>query len=402
MKRLIPIMIVAAVALPSCNDEPGGSVQPAGAITFGAPVMEVETRSTFKDALEVGDSFGVLGYCLAYTVNPDDGDAFEYTSGATVWRQKYNVCPPAVFYKQRVTVQQDGTCTYDRTNPSAGSGNNPKFWYADGVGLDGVAEEGVTNADNYLYTFFAYSPYDAFRVIAPADENTASAPVFRFDMPQAGSTASTVLDHTITPDAMLAVLYNSRKNGGNLQFNFSHALTGLGFKINNYSSRHLLVDHVELQGTFYKTLEIDCATSPAEYTTPAASTYSGTYVIYDSLMDLSNDGNSTVVSHEPEADDYVMLIAGTENKSLGPDSNELTINIRYKFWEDGESEPDEWTTKSLKRTATFTFRSGMRYVAELDFVGDAFTINFVQANNDMWQDGEADDDDETNDDIVFE
>ena len=395
-------MIVAAVALPSCNEEPGGSVQLAGAITFGAPVMEVETRSTFKDALDAGDSFGVLGYCLAYTVNPDDGDAFEYTSGATVWRQKYNVCPPAVFYNQRVTVQQDGTCTYDRNNSAAASGNNPKFWYADGVGLDGVAEEGVTNADNYLYTFFAYSPYDAFRVIAPADENTASAPVFRFDMPQAGSTASTVLDHTITPDAMLAVLYNSRKNGGNLQFNFSHALTGLGFKINNYSSRHLLVDHVELQGTFYKTLEIDCATSPAEYTTPAASTYSGTYVIYDSLMDLSNDGNSTVVSHEPEADDYVMLIAGTENKSLGPDSNELTINIRYKFWEDGESEPDEWTTKSLKRTATFTFRSGMRYVAELDFVGDAFTINFVQANSDMWQDGEADDGDETNDDIVFE
>ena len=148
-------MIVAAVALPSCNDEPGGSGQPAGAITFGAPVMEVETRSTFKDALDAGDSFGVLGYCLAYTVNPDDGDAFEYTSGATVWRQKYNVCPPAVFYKQRVTVQQDGTCTYDRTNPSAGSGNNPKFWHADGVGLDGVAEEGVTNADNYLYAFFA-------------------------------------------------------------------------------------------------------------------------------------------------------------------------------------------------------------------------------------------------------
>ena len=55
-------MIVAAVALPSCNDEPGGSVQPAGAITFGAPVMEVETRSTFKDALDAGDSFGVLGY----------------------------------------------------------------------------------------------------------------------------------------------------------------------------------------------------------------------------------------------------------------------------------------------------------------------------------------------------
>lgn len=399
MKRLIPIMIVAAVALPSCNDEPGGSVQPAGAITFGAPVMEVETRSTFKDALDAGDSFGVLGYCLGYTVGTTE---INYSSGSGLWATKRAYCPPSVFYNQRVTVQQDGTCTYDRTNPSAGSGNNPKFWYADGVGLDGVAEEGVTNADNYLYTFFAYSPYDAFRVIAPADENTASAPVFRFDMPQAGSTASTVLDHTITPDAMLAVLYNSRKNGGNLQFNFSHALTGLGFKINNYSSRHLLVDHVELQGTFYKTLEIDCATSPAEYTTPAASTYSGTYVIYDSLMDLSNDGNSTVVSHEPEADDYVMLIAGTENKSLGPDSNELTINIRYKFWEDGESEPDEWTTKSLKRTATFTFRSGTRYVAELDFVGDAFTINFVQANNDMWQDGEADDGDETNDDIVFE
>ena len=414
MKRLIPIMIVAAVALPSCNDEPGGSVQPAGAITFGAPVMEVETRSTFKDALDAGDSFGVLGYCLGYTVGTTE---INYSSGSGLWATKRAYCPPSVFYNQRVTVQQDGTCTYDRNNSAAASGNNPKFWYADGTDLDGNGNTNITGADNYRYTFFAYYPYDgAFTVDAPDNASAAGAPKLTFTMPQTGGNIATVLDHTITPDAMLAALYNRRNSEGNLQFSFRHVLTGLGFVVNNYSSRNLLIDRIELRGTFYKTLIIDATSGTVSYESPANSTYTGTYVVYDHTqgtpeeqqrggMLLVNDDpdNATVVSSpSPIGGGHIMLISGTQSQSLGPDNQNLQVYIRYKFWDKDVAEPADWKEATPTRSATFTFRSGTRYVAELDFVGDAFTINFVQANNDMWQDGEADDGDETNDDIVFE
>ena len=407
-------MIVAAVALPSCNDEPGGSVQPAGAITFGAPVMEVETRSTFKDALDAGDSFGVLGYCLGYTVGTTK---INYSSGSGLWATKRAYCPPSVFYNQRVTVQQDGTCTYDRNNSAAASGNNPKFWYADGTDLDGSENTNITGAANYRYTFFAYYPYDgAFTVYAPADASAAGAPKLKFTMPQTGGNIATALDHTITPDAMLAALYNRRNSEGNLQFSFRHVLTGLGFVVNNYSSRNLLINRIELRGTFYKTLIIDATSGTVSYESPANSTYTGTYVVYDHTqgtpeeqqrggMLLVNDDpdNATVVSSpSPIGGGHIMLISGTQSQSLGPDNQNLQVYIRYKFWDKDVAEPDDWKEATPTRSATFTFRSGTRYVAELDFVGDAFTINFVQANNDMWQDGEADDGDETNDDIVFE
>ena len=35
-------------------------------------------------------------------------------------------------------------------------------------------------------------------------------------------------------------------------------------------------------------------------------------------------------------------------------------------------------------------------------MGDAFVLEFVVDNQGQWEDGEADDGDETNDDVVFE
>ena len=47
-------------------------------------------------------------------------------------------------------------------------------------------------------------------------------------------------------------------------------------------------------------------------------------------------------------------------------------------------------------------RPGIKYTAQLNFVGDAFVLEFVVDNQGQWEDGEADDGDETNDDVVFE
>ncbi len=421
MRKIIPVMIVTLVALASCSEEPGGGLaQPDGAIVFGTPAMSVETRSTFKDAIEASESFGVIGYCLAYTVGTT---TVNYNSGAGNWLTKREYCPPSVFNRQRVTVESDGPCSYE----------NIKYWYANGKGLDGEDVASVTNADNYRYTFFAYYPYDgAYEVEIPGTMKNekgddilvggspvnVGAPRLTFTMPQTGTSLAAVLDHSATPDAMLAALYDRRKSEGNLQFTFRHVLTGLGFVVNNYSTRHLLVNKVELRGTFYKRLIIDATTSTVTYESPSASpgdVYTGTYVVYDGgageVLDLTNDDPenvSVVSSQNPIGGEHVMLISGVQNQSLGPVANDengyepLEVVIHYKFWDNGDAEPSDWTVKAFTRPATFTFRSGTRYVARLDFVGDAFTIDFIQANGDIWQDGEADDGDETNDDVVFE
>ena len=378
--------------LSACGEEEiGGQPSLSGqTIEFSAPSIHVETGTRGPAyQLPEGSSFGVLGYCLAQTA--PDNPILNPASGSQIWDNKKQLCYPEVFYKQEVTYS-GGSCSYTPL----------KKWY---------------DPTNYNYSFFAYYPYDgAFTVDAPDNASAAGAPKLTFTMPQTGGNIATVLDHTITPDAMLAALYNRRNSEGNLQFSFRHVLTGLGFVVNNYSSRNLLIDRIELRGTFYKTLIIDATSGTVSYESPANSTYTGTYVVYDHTqgtpeeqqrggMLLVNDDpdNATVVSSpSPIGGGHIMLISGTQSQSLGPDNQNLQVYIRYKFWDKDVDEPADWKEATPTRSATFTFRSGTRYVAELDFVGDAFTINFVQANNDMWQDGEADDGDETNDDIVFE
>ena len=77
---------------------------------------------------------------------------------------------------------------------------------------------------------------------------------------------------------------------------------------------------------------------------------------------------------------------------LGED---LTVTINYKFGNKTNSE-------ELKRPGTFTPKPGVKYTAQLNFVGSAFVLQFVVDNSEEWDDGEAEDGNETNDDIIFE
>lgn len=416
MKKHSCFPVFAAMILTACfvSCEKDVSVNDSdGRIVFSMPQMTVETRSTTKDAFEVGDEFGVIGYCVPYmirTLNPN------YNAGSDIWALKKKLCPPDVFYMQKVKVGANG-CTYDR---AGGDSNDPKYWYRDGYDTGNNPNGNVAGADGFNYTFFAYYPYDGCfdlelsKYYPKPDEpdfRETGAPIFTFTMPQEGNDVNnTKLDHTVTPDAMLSVLYDRKQSDGNLRFNFSHLLTALGFEVNNFSEYDLTVHSIKLAGSFYKQIRIDLTGSQAVYTFPE-SRYKGYYSIFDGeglegggytlkAPDLSK-GETVTSSPSPigpvldgsARNEFIMLISGT-GTSFG---DNVKVYIDYTFG----NQPRE--TRELMRPGTFKPSPGKKYTAQLNFVGNAFVINFVVSNNGEWENGSAADDNNTgNDDIVFE
>lgn len=371
-------------------------------ISFGKPLIsvDVETRSVTKDALDSGDEFAVLGYCVPNqlgTQNPD------YSGGQSVWSTKYRICPPSVFYQERITVRDGGYCSYQ----------NPKQWYREGMDLDGKSNSSIpAEADQFRYTFFAYYPYDnVFSIDSPNNATSVGAPKITFTMPQEDNN----LDHSRTPDAMFGVLYNRQKSQGSLTFTFSHLLTALGFEVNNFSNQNLEIHSIKLSGSFFKKIVLDFSKEgtlsrndndmfPNEY-------YTGDYVLYD---ETRNGGQPLVLAPPSENVDkttsgllpknsegvgeYILLISGKE-PYFGTDVN---ISIDYTF---GGEKPENPFSSS--RPETFIPQPGIKYTAQLNFVGDAFVLQFVVDNNESWENGGSDDpnpddDSDYNDKVVFE
>lgn len=400
LKYTLPVVLSVAVLCGCTKTEGEPLYSPAQRIMFHTPLMTVETKSTLKDALATGDAFGVIGYCIPYSVGTSALDP----SGATSnWSTKRNLCPPNVFYGQKVTVADNG-CEYDFHAPT-GTGNNPKYWYrwdvtaGRGYGLDNNPDANATSeADNYRYSFFAYYPYEgAFTIQSPASAGEAGAPRLLFSMPQTGNNVSNSIDHARTPDAMVSVLYNAR-SGDNLQFSMSHILTGLGFEVNNFSESDLEIHKITLSGSFYKQIDIDFTSDVVAYTFPD-SRYTGTYTIFDGSMELPApvEGEAVTSSESPIGGEHILLISGKESSYFGDGigENEVRVNIDYTF--NGTRKAVYYT-----RPGTFTPRPGVKYTAQLNFVGDAFVLQFVVDNGDMWEDGEMDDGDDSNDDIIFQ
>lgn len=398
-KYTIPGVILFVAVLGGCTKAGQEHIYNSGErIMFQAPIMSVETKSTLKDYLASGDAFGVIGYCIPYSV----GTSSLNPSGATsTWNLKRNLCPPNVFYGQKVMVTDNG-CKYDFENPT-GAGNNPKYWYrwdaaaGQGYGLDDSRDDNATDeADNYRYSFFAYYPYDGFTITAPENERTAGAPKLSFIMPQTGNNEDTGLDHKQTPDAMVSVLYNAR-SGSNLQFSMSHVLTGLGFEVNNFSEYDLEIHKITLGGSFYKQVDIDFTGEVVSYTFPD-SRYTGTYTIHDETVSgalslPAPQGEAVTSSESPIGGEHILLISGKENAYFGEN---IHVSIDYTF------NGNHTVKDDITRPGTFTPKPGVKYTAQLNFVGEAFVLQFVVANSDIWEDGELDDNDDSNDDIIFQ
>lgn len=403
MKRIytFPVLLLSFVCVlfASCRKECIDNTE-AMSISFSQPQIAVETRSTTKDALVEGDAFGVLGYCVPYELT---GSNHNYNGGVGIWAVKKALCHPDVFYKQKVVVGANG-CTYDRFG---GEDNNPKYWYRQGFDVDNNSNGNISsNAKDYKYTFYAYYPYDGcFELTSPKDAKQKGAPEFKFTMPQEGSGFNTPLNHSLTPDAMLAVLYDKTQQEGSLQFNFFHVLTALGFEVNNFSQYDLTIHSIKLQGSFYKEIKIDLTDNVAQFTFPE-SYYTGSYIILDKgdegyMLKAPDASKGETVTSSPSPigpildgtsrNEFIMLISGT-GTSFGKD---VKVLVDYTF-KDGRK------TAPLTRPGTFTPEPGTKYTAQLNFVGDAFVINFVVDNKGEWQDGSGADGNTGNDDIVFE
>ena len=87
-----------------------------------------------------------------------------------------------------------------------------------------------------------------------------------------------------------------------------------------------------------------------------------------------------------------MLLISGEETSFGDD---VKVNIYYTF--NGIEGSQE-----LSRNTTFRPQPGVKYTAQLNFVGNAFVLQFAVDNGEIWEDGEAADGNEDNDDVIFE
>lgn len=388
-KYILPILAFGALAT-ACSDEPSVSPQTDDAtyINFGVPTATVETRATealpegvtqgseLLNSLAPNTSFGVLGCCLAYLPGTQDLD---YTSGTSPWSVKRPNVNLDVFNEQKVDF--NGTyCSY-----TYGSENAPRKWYSAADGNSG------SDADLFQYTFFSYYPYDKFEVLTRKYQlkngTTVDipAPIFKYSMPFNSTDENTILAQSDVKDVMLDAVYNVKK-GAKVQFDFTHMLTALSFTVNNYSDNtQLTVYNIELSGEFWKSVTVDLTQASASYT--FADSYKGRFVIYD-----NNNTGMDIPANNPDftpafANQYMLLISGKED-GLGYLGN-ATVSITYKFG-DGEVK-----TQTFTRPATFVPRPGTMYQAQLNFVGNAFVIQFVTANSDYWEDG-------SDSDITFE
>ena len=392
------ILLLICFLATGCRDEiPEPLPDPRERILF-TPQISVTTRSGEKDAFETGDEFGVMGYCLAYTIGTTN--TIDYSSGTSYWNTKKSNCAPLVFDKQRVRVTDIG-CEYDGFNSAGTTGNNPKYWYSEGRGLDGNPNENIgSNADDYRYTFVAYYPYESWEINPSGTEPVP--PVLTFTMPQDGTVLDEELVAADNVDAMLAAGYNITKSTGNVAFNFHHALTALGFEINNFSEYRLEIHSLKLRGSFFKKVSVDFKNSPVTFTFPQEY-YKGSYVLFNSniagesiILDNTDQAASVTTADCNMLGGHILLISG-EGSYFGNGSGEEVVQVIIDYTFNGNR-----NTAYLTRPSTFTPVPGVRYTAQLNFVGDAFVLQFVVDNSEIWEDGEMDDDNDSNDDVIFE
>lgn len=352
--RNIYIGIVLSLLSASCNkDDVSSTPEFSGeVIEFCRPTISVETKGGPVNELPDNSSFGVLGYCLAQKL-PDDED-LNPASGNVDWSTKKNLCRPQVFYKEKVTISGN-SCSYD----------NLREWY---------------EPTDYKYSFFAYYPYDnAFDVTT--DNKYLGAPKVRFSMPFNSNEVSTVLDDSQVPDAMVAQEIDVMRNTGTVQLHFLHILTGLNFQVNNYNANEdgtpgqkVTIHSLKLGGTFYKSIQINFDSG---YDFPD-ETFSGTYNI------VKDDIEVPALTSKEKIGDKTLLLVSNLKKTTGSSAylGDLKLTIEYSF---GESISHK--SQTFTRPDNFLPAGGTIYTAQLNFIGDAFVLNFIVDNDQKWEDG---------------
>ena len=342
------------IGLISCNNEDDSIVTDNNCnyISFSAPEIKLsgnDTRAIVEGTtFPNNESFGVLGYCLANVAGTTNLDT---NTGTTAWNNKKGLCTPHLFHKIEVK-KTDAGCTYTavkNTTTKQDVTNGLVAWYP---------------ANDYRYTFLAYYPYSGWTVPAI---NTLGEPTISY----------TVSDISNNPDLMVAANVDAMRGDGSVKFNFKHQMTGITLRVNNYDDGNALtVNSLDFTGTFHKTLNIKPDLSPS---------VSGTYT------DTHNYGSFTV--NKDTSKDLATLLFLTNGVSNIGSNVKITIN--YKSLITGNN-----TYKELPLATylpSFNPQPGVIYTLQLTFIGNALTLEVIDANSGQWEGG-----DDVDSDITFE
>ncbi len=382
--KLIHVLTCAA-AFAACGEKP--EVEPrvdeTHYVTFTAPAVTMSgvevgadglSRAKLLNAFPEGEAFRVYGYCVPKQVNNTSED---WQAASSPWDTKSGFVRADVFYATDVKCG-GGDASY---------GNNLKEWYVDEVG-DVPAG---ANAANFRYSFIAHYPVSGFTVNR-ASASVAGVPIFTFTMPWNGENTS--LDHVLVPDAMLAEKFDHRRAEGAVGLRFYHILTGLRFRVNNYSNEELVIESVTMSGQFYREATFDYTKNVVKQATKSLSqsSYSGVFTLTNGAQSCpagaaspylgatveNPDGTTILLLPNLEADPSTADRPENPIYSLG---DKKTITIRYHYG------------NGTGRTAVIenfhlSYKPGQstRYTGNLNFVGDRFVLVF-QADTDQWEDG---------------
>ncbi|CVI65776.1 MULTISPECIES: fimbrillin family protein [unclassified Alistipes] len=356
MKIKTIFLLSLTVATLSCekSEYTAPAVLSGESIRFGIPDVSsgggLSSRAAGGplDEFPEGGSFGVLGYCLA---QKGDNTGLDPNTGTDSWEAKAPRSTPHLFYKTE--VEYNGSACYYT--------GMQQRWY---------------EPRDYLYSFFAYYPYEGgYFAVTPETAEGMGAPTLTFSMPFEGGEVETPRTMEEIPDAMVAAAMDATRGDGHVNLRFYHMLVGLNFKANNYNETHGVVIHgLRLAGTFHRSVKIDIDKGQSY----PEETFRGTFA----FLDGSDETDDVKVLAHQSADrlgDKVLMLVS--NPTANPYLGDIEIYLDYTFM--GEVH----TNRYIGSVADFFPQAGTIYTVELNFIGDAFVLNFVVDNNQVWEDG---------------
>lgn len=391
MRRMTSVLLCCSMLMSCTGGKDGMDINPDPVryVTFGLPGVMMQgvemaggpdTKSVLHNSFPDGGMFRVFGYCIPDMVNGSEND---YAAASSPWNTKSQRIKADIFY------ETDVTCSGAVTSYGNGS---LKEWYT--AGFNGVPEG--AQVSQFRYSFLAHYPVDCF-TMNMRNADAVGVPVLSFSMPWSGGDMDTPRDHAEIPDAMLAARFDHIRANGAVPLNFYHIMTGLRFRVNNYSDEDLIIESARLSGQFYSEATFDFTTTKVKQTATALGqkSFSGYFSLiadgtsqtcpsgasspYLGVSDTNPEGTTVLLLPNLDADPSTADRPDNPIYSLG---DKKTITIRYRYAGDADVKTAVIPDFHLScRPAQST-----RYTANLNFVGDRFVLIF-QADTDSWGDG---------------
>ena len=323
--------------------------------------VETNTRSNFISQFPEGAQVGMYMFCLA-----ENGQG-----GTTPWNGKKMNCLPDKDFENKALTYNNGVWSYD----------NLQYWYE--------------QAD-YLYSFFAYYPYTAnaatnqnagIRVIANTQSNYVGDPTLSYTMPfSGGSVDGTRLEASQVQDVVYGTNIDRINNGTPVEIHFSHLLSGLEFRVDNYNeTSSVTITSLKLKGTFYRTV-----TTRLSELIKGSEAYSGYFSLISGTSQVftPNSTQQQVMQDGGENPAELLLICDIASNSINPEGAACQIDITYKV-----GEGSDMTATMTVPTDEMSFQPGVKNIISLQFLGSQFMLDF--RTGDHWTLG-------GDDDIIFQ